>query len=408
MASNAYIVKLCDKNDMAFRNGYKVYLVSNRDAADIWILPYDSPDCRGASYEIEVAIVDYPSEAQKSAYVCTWVEYSWFKEQLAKGSSGSSSGNGSGYFYSDDSSYSSSSSARYTTSSGTTKNAVIGIIVISAIVLAIAGGIFAYVNWEKERTRRALLPTYSSLSIDCNLGDSSTWFKAYYKDDNEEITNFEEILNKKEIVVEPIQKDNYVFFDWYDNKGYRMSNFDTSVYETNLNLKFPSEGTYNYKMMMCKINSINPQYATGFYTTGESGTGFSSYRILAVKCNLTEDGEYYGYLDTDGKAYTKTLFTSSDTGVQKINSFSNEVPSYTVILQPRNGHKVSFKSFSSSNGAVTCYPEKYNTGDTVTLSFKEKNKEFNGYYIDGELLSLDKDYQFAMPDKDVQIEIKFK
>ena len=409
MADNAYIVKVFDKNDMAFRNGYKVYLVNNPDAADIWILPYDSPDCRGSSWELAVAVVEYPSEAQKSAYVCSWAEYSRFRERLSGGSNESSSSGGGGYSYSHYSSHSSSRSSTSSASySGTTKDVVIGISVVAAIVLVIAGGIVAYVNWEKERTRRALLPTYSSLSIDCNLGDSSTWFKAYYKDDNEEITNFEEILNKKEIVVEPIQKDNYVFFDWYDNKGYRMSNFDTSVYETNLNLKFPSEGTYNYKMMMCKINSINPQYATGFYTTGESGTGFSSYRILAVKCNLTEDGEYYGYLDTDGKAYTKTLFTSSDTGVQKINSFSNEVPSYTVILQPRNGHKVSFKSFSSSNGAVTCYLEKYNTGDTVTLSFKEKNKEFNGYYIDGELLSLDKDYQFAMPDKDVQIEIKFK
>ena len=414
MADNAYIVKVFDKNDMAFRNGYKVYLVNNPDAADIWILPYDSPDCRGSSYELAVAVVEYPSEAQKTAYICSWAEYSRFKEQLSGSYSGSSSGGG-GYSYSDDSSYSSSrsSSSSPSYSSGNTKDVIIGLSIVGAIVLAIAGGIVAYVNWEKGRNERSIKEAarikYSSISIDGNLENMPSWYKAYYTDNGEEITNLNEIINNREFMIEPIQKDNYVFFDWFDENGKRIKrSYDNGISDVYMKTTLKNEGSIdNYKLMFYKVTPVNPQYATNFYTTGSGGTGMLAYRIYTVKYTLINDGEYYGYLDENNALKTGSSLQTFSVG-DNISTYTNEVPTYTLIFQPKNGHKVSFKSFNSSNGKATCYPAKNNAGDTVTLSFKEKNKEFNGYYLDGELLSLDKDYQFAMPDKDIEIEIKFK
>ncbi len=296
---------------------------------------------------------------------------------------------------------------------------VLIIIVSIAIIGAITFVIVTITNHIREveaskannntNTTTTVPDTYE-LRCKNNLNDSS-YVKMYYKDTNEEITNGLATFDRT-VVMEAVQKNGYVLFGIYDVRGSRIKDNQNDFKITKYGIEFSRTKGYEfaeYNFMFAKLNVSNPQYVDNIKVKMEKKA--TAYYAMELEYDLKDNGEFYGYFQK-GKYYS----TSDANQVRfDVDSWSSEdrfnegiMRTLDIMFQPSDGYIVSFKKFVNYYGSAYRYPQKYREGDTVKISVEEKDKKFNGFYIGGELLSLDKECTFIMPNHNVEIEIKWE
>lgn len=386
-----------------------IHLVQYPEQADFWICLVDNPDTHG--YMVQ-KVVYVTSNDGPAVYICDSVQLSnsldhlngleWEQRQeeidyeLGIGEPGIDS---------TDNEYSASTSAGSHESAGI-RHIFLGLLVLLGII-GIIVAVFVLVFDLYPHGDKNIKPTAYTLDIITNLDtiEDEKYYKIYYKDSSEDC-DLSAIEYDKTVVLEPVEKNGYVLYDFFNIQKYRLGKNNDFRVGNKLEFSYNNEvSNMTFYIMFAKVNVINGQYIESISAYPSTSYSLLTTTVVEIVPKLTEDGEYYGYIKNN-KIYREDADENSFN--QKYSYYNINIPETTLIFQPKNGYLISFKSFSSNYGSIACYPRKYNAGDEVHIKYTPNSKQLEGIYANGELVSTSSDFIYIMPENDVEFELKFK
>ena len=392
-----------------------IHLVDDPELADFWICLVDNPDTHG--YMVQ-KVVYVTSNDGSAVYICDSVQLSnsldhlngleWEQRQeeidyeLGIGEPGIDS---------TDNEYSASTSTG-SHESGGNHSALLGFFVFLGIigVIALAGFLVLgglHVAGGGWRDKSSLVTKAYTLDIITNLDtvEDEKYYKIYYKDSSEDC-DLSAIEYDKTVVLEPVEKNGYVLYDFFNIQKYRLGKNNDFRVGNKLEFSYNNEvSNMTFYIMFAKVNVINGQYIESISAYPSTSYSLLTTTVVEIVPKLTEAGEYYGYIKNN-KIYREDADENSFN--KKYSYYDKNIPETTLIFQPKNGYLISFKSFSSNYGSIACYPRKYNAGDEVHIKYTPNSKQLEGIYANGELVSTSSDFTYIMPENDVEFELKFK